>query len=462
MKTFLLVVGSLLAAGSGLFFFRIRSPAGAPLTLPKMYVTSGAAFVAGIGALIAVFGLVLGAPAAVALSAVAIGLSLRYLLRVAARHDGFERAFGPDWESRISPEYRGSLLARRWVGRLPDAPVPRWERDIAFWRIPGSRRELLCDLWQPPEGTPSSHLAFLYFHGSGWHWLDKDFNTRRFFRHLCAQGHVVMDVAYRLCPEVDVYGMLGDVKRAIAWMKENAEKYDVDPKRVVTGGGSAGGHLALLAAYAPDHPELTPDDVQDADLSVSAVVSYYGPVDMRAYYDHAGATLGGAGEAGIEERKRDPDRDGISARISAAALRFVMGDLYERLKEQEFPISHRRMMANLLGGQPDEVPEQYELFSPITHAGPNSPPTLLLQGEHDGLIPASACRALHRKLVQEGVPVVHVEYPQTEHRPHRSLSPANSLLFQAKGKRSGSPFFVPRRRINDQVLFTDVGNRGGG
>jgi acetyl esterase/lipase len=73
------------------------------------------------------------------------------------------------------------------------------------------------------------------------------------------------------------------------------------------------------------------------------------------------------------------------------------------------------MMANLLGGQPDEVPERYELFSPITHAGPNSPPTLLLQGEHDGLVPASACRALHHKLVQAGALVIHVEYPQTEH-----------------------------------------------
>jgi len=415
VKTLLLVAGSLLAAGSSLFFVRIRSPAGAPLTLPKMFVSQGAAFVAGTGALISVLGLAIGAPTAAVLGAVAAGLSIRYMLRVAARHDGFERAFGPDWQRRISPDRRGSMLARRWVGRLPDAPEPRWKRDIAFRRIPVSRRELLCDLWQPPEGTPSSHLAFLYFHGSGWHWLDKDFNTRRFFRHLCAQGHVVMDVAYRLCPEVDMVGMLGDVKRAVAWMKENADRYDVDPGRVVTGGGSAGGHLALLAAYAPDHPELTPDDVKDADLSVSAVVSYYGPVDMRAYYGHAGATLGKGETAGNEERKRAPDRDGISARISAAALRVVMGDLFERIKEQEFPIGHRRMMANLLGGQPDEVPERYALASPITHAGPNSPPTLLLQGEHDSLIPASACRALYRKLVQEGVPVVHREYPQTEH-----------------------------------------------
>jgi acetyl esterase/lipase len=415
VTSLLVVAGSLLAAGSSLFFSRIRSPAGAPLTLPKMFVTSGAAFAAGTGALIAVLGVALGSIAAAAFGPVAVALSLRYLLRVAASHDGFERAFGPDWDSRITPGRRGSMLARRWVGWLPDAPEPRWERDIAFWRIPGSSRELLCDLWQPPEGTPSSHLAFLYFHGSGWHWLDKDFNTRRFFRHLCAQGHVVMDVAYRLCPEVDAFGMLGDVKRAVAWIKENAEKYDVDPKRMVTGGGSAGGHLALLAAYTPDHPELTPDDVKDADLSVAAVASYYGPVDMRAYYDHAGATLGETGEAGTSKRMRDPDKDGISARISAAALQFLMGDLFDRIKGQEFPIPHRRMMTNLFGGQLDKIPYRYRLFSPITHASPNSPPTLLLQGEHDSLVPAPACRALYRKLVLAGVPAVHVEYPQTEH-----------------------------------------------
>jgi len=383
--------------------------------MPKMFASQGAAFVAGTGALVVLLGLAMSSIAAAALGAVAVALSLRYMLRVAAHHDGFERAFGPDWERRISQVRRKTMLARRWVGRLPDPPEARWERDIAFWRIPGGSRELLCDLWRPPEGTPSSRLAFLYFHGSGWHWLDKDFNTRRLFRHLCAQGHVVMDVAYRLCPEVDAYGMLGDVKRAIAWMKENAEKYDVDPRRIVTGGGSAGGHLALLAAYTPDHPELTPDDVKDVDLSVSAVVSYYGPVDMRAYYDHAAATLGEAGEGKKKERKRDPGRDGISSRISEAAWRFALGDLFDRIQGQDFTIGHRQMMANLLGGQPDEVPYRYQLFSPVTHAGPKSPPTLLLQGEHDGLVPASACRALHRKLFLSGVPVVHVEYPQTEH-----------------------------------------------
>jgi acetyl esterase/lipase len=48
-----------------------------------------------------------------------------------------------------------------------------------------------------------------------------------------------MDVAYRLCPEVDIYGMIGDVKRAVAWMKANAAIYRVNPERVVSGAAQA-------------------------------------------------------------------------------------------------------------------------------------------------------------------------------------------------------------------------------
>jgi len=409
MRAALTMIASLLALSGGLYFFRARSPAGAVLTLPKMLVSQGAAFVTGAAALLALLGLTTGAFLAVLLAAATAALSSRYLIRVAASHDGFERAFGPDWQRRIDPAQRNLMLPRRWVGRLPDRPKPRWDRDVSFWRVPGTNRELVCDLWQPPPGSPASGLAFLYFHGSGWHWLDKDFNTRRLFRHLCAQGHVVMDVAYRLCPEVDLCGMLGDVKRAISWMKTHARRYGVDPQRLVLGGGSAGGHLALLAAYAPAHPELTPDDVKDADLSVAGVVSCYGPVDMRAYYDHARAVV-----AEPEEGKAHK-RDGMVSRLADALARLMMGEIFVRLKDQDFKLGHRRMMANLLGGQPDEVPQRYEQASPLAHAGPDSPPTLLLQGEHDSLVPASACRGLYQKLVQAKVPVVYVEYPQTEH-----------------------------------------------
>jgi acetyl esterase/lipase len=122
-------------------------------------------------------------------------------------------------------------------------------------------------------------------HGSAWAYGDKDTGTRSFFRHLAAQGHTVMDVAYRLIPEVDIYGMVGDAKRAVAWMKANAASYGVNPEKIVLGGSSAGAHIALLTAYTPQYLELIPDDVKRADLSVCGVVSYYGNTDLVACYD---------------------------------------------------------------------------------------------------------------------------------------------------------------------------------
>jgi len=216
---------------NALLFFRVRSLTSLVLWLPKILVGSVAAFVAALGALAAACGFLSRRRLAAAASVLGALPALRYLLRVAAPHAGFERAFGPDWQGRIAPERQARLLPRRWVGRLPSHSGVRWERDVPFWTIPGSDRELLCDVWQPPQGINPSGLAFVYLHGGAWHWMDKDFNTRSFFRHLAAQGHVVMDVAYRMCPEVDIYGMVGDVKRAIVWIKSQADVYGVDSIR---------------------------------------------------------------------------------------------------------------------------------------------------------------------------------------------------------------------------------------
>jgi acetyl esterase/lipase len=411
-------------AMSALYFLRVRSLTGIVLWMPKALAGSAAAFVALIGALGAALGLRFKARLAIPAGVVAVVLSLRYVLRVTAPHDGFERAFGTDWEGQIPPELRARMLKRRWMWRIPPSKGVRWERDIVFWTVPppaypgtnGADRELLCDIWRPPEGVRPSGLAFIYLHGGAWHWMDKDFGTRPFFRHLAAQGHVVMDVAYRLCPEVDIYGMVGDVKRAIAWMKANATVYAVDPARVVVGGASTGGHLALLAAYAPDGAEtlartgnrgLTPADIGDTDTSVRAVVAYYAGTDMHAFYRHFDGTFGNLTK-GLK-----PGEGGILIKITGAMSTLAMRESSEPTQAPGFSIDW--MMGNLLGGTPDQVPGVYDMASPITHAGPDSPPTLFLQGEHDSFQPARLSRAFHNRLVEAGVPSVYVEFAGTEH-----------------------------------------------
>jgi acetyl esterase/lipase len=311
------------------------------------------------------------------------------------------------------------MLQGRWTWRVPSAPQPRWERDVRFWTIPGTDRQLLCDVWQPAASIEPSGLAILYFHGSGWYLLDKDFGTRPFFRHLAGQGHLVVDVAYRLCPEVDVRGMVGDVKRAIAWITANAGRYGIDPARVVLGGASAGGHIALLGAFTPDHPDLRPVDVGDADLSVRAVFAYYSQTDMRAVFNQF---------AGVQQ---------TSATIPTAAHvpppPGKRGCEWLRYQAAQFERS-ANTLADLLGGSPAEVPQMYDLASPQHHAGAGCPPTLLVHGEHDMLVPVEPTRALHRKLLDGGVPVVYLELPQTGHAfdllLQRTSPPAQAALYE--------------------------------
>jgi acetyl esterase/lipase len=224
-----------------------------------------------------------------------------------------------------------------------------------------------------------------------------------------AQGHVVMDVAYRCCPEVDVAGMVGDVKRAIAWMKAHAAEFGVRPERVVLAGASAGGHVALLAAYAPNHARLTAEELRGADTSVLAVVSYYGVPDLRAYGEHTTARLADVpAKPPASNERREPGR------LATSLNRLLMG---RTLTAEQSPPSppHRQMMRDMVGGLPDEVPEMYDLVSPIHHGGATSPPTLLFHGEHDSIVPVASVRRLYHALVAARVPTVYVEFPRTEH-----------------------------------------------
>jgi len=329
--------------------------------------------------------------------------AVRDVRRVTAAHPGFAQAFGARWERAIAPEQQTGMLQRRWTWHLPAAPEPWWQHDVPFWTLPDAdRRLLLCDLWLPPRGVSPSGLALVYLHGSAWYVLDKDFFTRPFFRHLAAQGHVVMDVAYRLYPETDMLGMVGDAKRAIAWMKAQGSAYGVNPERVIVVGGSAGGYLALLAAYTPRDGALTPDDAGETDLSVRAVISCYGPTDLRAYYDHTRQNVWGHLGQVVEARPPGP------------LIRGVLGASYERLGLGKTG-AVAGAMEPLVGGRPETVSDLYALFSPSTHVQRGCPPTLLIQGKDDVIAPVSATNLLFEQLVASGVPAVNIIFPHAEH-----------------------------------------------
>ncbi|MCC8426407.1 alpha/beta fold hydrolase [Mucilaginibacter sp. UR6-11] len=318
----------------------------------------------------------------------------------------FERAFGRDWENAIDPGQRPYFLSSPAILKLPAVPAPRLIPNITYASIPGTGRNLLCDIWQPSKNIAPSGLAFIYLHGSAWYLLDKDTGTRPLFKHLAAQGHVIMDVAYRLAPEADMMEMVNDVKRAIGWLKENCEKYAVRPDRIVLGGGSAGGHLALLAAYTANDPMFTPRELDEKDLSVCGVISLYGPADLKAMYFHTNQHLTTRPVQGKPKRTAPAQMPGW--------LKKRMGKSYHRLGFDK-GLKDAGALAPLLGGHPDECPETYILFSPDSHIHQGCPPTLLIQGGQDIMAPVSATRLLYRRLVKAKVPVILHVIPQADH-----------------------------------------------
>ena len=368
-----------------LFFIQQKVSIGFLVLFPKLFASALAAYWAIIGAAGAVLGLIYQALLAVVMGIVSAAWMTLYVWRIARVHNGFEEAFGADWSDQIRPEQSRLMVQKRWSWflKMNTSPEPIWERDVPFWTIPGTDRQLLSDIWRPSNGKVSG-LVLVFLHGSGWALGDKDYYTRKFFTHLAAQGHTVMDIAYRLVPEVDIYGMVGDAKRAVAWIKANAKQYGVDPDKVVLSGGSAGAHIALLAGYTPEHPELNPEDVNGSDLSVCGLLSYYGTTDLITGYELFG------------------NRNGTPVPIGT-------------IIDPKEAINFAGRLDILLGGHPDEVPEMYELASPATHVHAGSPPTLHMQGDKDFLTPMVGSEELYAKLSESGVPAINVVYPWTDH-----------------------------------------------
>lgn len=357
------------------------------------------------GVLAAVLGVASRSPFTAAAGLAGSLLQLDGILRILAVEGGVAAAFGTERPRTMAS--RPTLVAARRSRRCLARQRPRWSRDVAFYTPADTSSPILADLWEPPHGTDPSGVAVIYLHGSSWYLLDKDVLTRPMFRRLALAGHVVMDVAYRQCPEVDVVGMVGDAKRAVAWLKDHASRFRVDPDRVVVMGASSGGQIALLTAFAAD-ARLTPDDVEERDLTVAGAISFYGVSDLREYGMHTEARLADRRETGDRRVRMDP---GPLARWAIAKL------LGRPLAARQLPPTpcFRQMMADMVGGMPDEVPGRYDLVSPIHHASPTAPPTLLVHGAHDSSVPVASSRRLYQSLVNLGVPVAYDEFPRTEH-----------------------------------------------
>jgi acetyl esterase len=206
--------------------------------------------------------------------------------------------------------------------------------------------------------------AVIVVHGGGWRSGERsDFPSWNAW--LADTGYVVFDIDYRLSPPPNWQDAPADVACAVGWVKDNAARYGVDPERVALLGRSAGGHLALLAAYSQGSAAPTPgcDARNVQDTGVAAVAAFYPPTDL--------------------------------ARLSS--LGYLGG------------------IDRFLGGTQGTVPGRHRLLSPVSRVDSGDPPTFLAHGGEDRIVPPGQSELLAGRLRAAGVPYRLVELPWANH-----------------------------------------------
>jgi acetyl esterase/lipase len=141
---------------------------------------------------------------------------------------------------------------------------------------------LTFDVLQPADPNGA---AVLFMVSGGWfsQWSPPGRLAAR-FDDLLANGFTVFAVRHGSSPLFKVPDAVGDVRRAVRFVKANARQWNVDAARLGVFGGSAGGHLSLMLGTTGDDGDATATDpVLRGGSRVAAVVAYFPPVDLTGF-----------------------------------------------------------------------------------------------------------------------------------------------------------------------------------
>ncbi|MEM8669513.1 MAG: alpha/beta hydrolase [Planctomycetota bacterium] len=223
-------------------------------------------------------------------------------------------------------------------------------RDIVFGR--GGDVELRLDLARPVEASEPAPCVVV-IHGGAWRSGNKSLHINE-IRRFAEQGYVSATIQYRLCPKHCFPAQIEDVKCAVRFLRANAKKYGIDPKRIGAIGFSAGAHLSMMLGTMDPQDGFEGDGGwADQSSKVQAVVSFFGPTEL-------------AGE-----------------------------DLPERSVS---------LVNAFIGGTKADMMQAFKDASPITYVDSGDAPMLLLQGTEDPLVPHTQAIKMVDLMTEANVP----------------------------------------------------------
>lgn len=205
------------------------------------------------------------------------------------------------------------------------------------------------DLYLPAKGAKPAPVV-INIHGGGWNKGSKESQTG--FNTFFKAGFAVANIAYRLTGQATAPAAVEDARCALIYLVKNAAALNIDPAKIVVMGGSAGGHLALMAGLLENDHRFDSHCPGTENVKVAAIIDKYGVTDVWDW-----------GYGPIKTSK------------SATAW---LGD---KAKDQKFAAS----------------------VSPITHVKKTSPPVFIVHGDADPTVPYQQSVELHKKLQAAGV-----------------------------------------------------------
>lgn len=219
---------------------------------------------------------------------------------------------------------------------------------------------LTMDVFQPEK---PSGIGILWMVSGGWVSNHNNINPD-LAKPFTSRGMTVFQVVHGSQPKFTLPEIVEDIHRAVRFVRTNAERWGVDPDRIGIAGGSAGGHLSLMmGAYGGPGPEDAKDPVDRASSKVQAIACLFPPTDFLNY--------GREGQAAMK--------------IPVLRPFWPAFGVTESTSEEELDQLARKL-------------------SPIYGDLKNMPPTLIIHGDADLLVPLQQSERLINRLKELNVP----------------------------------------------------------
>jgi len=243
---------------------------------------------------------------------------------------------------------------------------------------------LTMDVFKPAQ---PNGIGVIFLISGGWYSDVKSINPL-IAKPLTDKGITVFEVVHGVQPKVLVPEIIKELQHAVRFIRTNASTYGIDPHKLGISGGSSGGHLSLMVAGTGDDGDPNAaDPVDRASSKIQAVGVYFPPTDF--------ANFGKLGLAAI-------DIPMLSVFMPAWGV------------TKDTPR--------------DQVKELMDKYSPIRYANSKFPPTYIIQGDKDPVVPEQQAHIFIDALKAAGVPATLVVVPGEGHNPVLIVSPNASKL----------------------------------